>query len=289
MAFFKLKIGLIACCLSVLSLTVEAQTSRINEILDVYNQEPTKVLVAAHRGGHNDFPENSLAAIDEAIRVGAQIVELDVRETKDGVLVMMHDKTVDRTTTGKGDVDSYLYSELQELFLTHNGQPTSHRIPTFEEALLQTKGNILMDIDFKAEKFETAKRVYELISRLGMDEQVLFFLYDYKEMSKLYKLNPAIKIMPRAYNMKDLYKIVQMNLTNIIHIDNSFINNIELETLRDKGIRFWANTLGDVDRAAAGDIQHYNNFFDKMKYVSIVQTDEPELLVKYLQNVDSYK
>ncbi|TCK85869.1 glycerophosphodiester phosphodiesterase family protein [Albibacterium bauzanense] len=265
--------------------TVQAQSSRVDTILEVYNHEPQTILVASHRGGHKDFPENSLAAIDEAIRVGAHIVELDVRETKDGELVIMHDKTVDRTTTGTGAIDSYLYSDLQKLFLTRNGQATSSYVPTLKEALLRTKGNILIDIDFKAESFETAKRVYELISELEMDEQVLFFLYDYKQMPQLYRLNPLIKIMPRAYNMEDLEGIVKMNMTKIIHIDNSFINNEkELNKLRSQGIRFWANTLGDVDKAAVTDLQHYQNFFNKMKSVSVVQTDEPELAVQYLKN-----
>jgi len=282
-----IKVLLVAFCLIAFAgstAKAQSQPSRTDKILEVFNHEPQKILVASHRGGHKDFPENSLAAIDEAIRVGAHVVELDVRETKDGELVMVHDKTVDRTTTGKGEVNSYLYADLQKLFLTHNGQATSYRIPTLKEALLHTKDRILIDIDFKAEKFETAVRVYNLIAELGMSEQVLFFLYDYKEMPRLHQQNPAIKIMPRAYNMEDLQGIIKMDLTNIIHIDNSFISNDkELSDLKSRGIRFWANTLGDVDKAAAADSQSYQNFFNTMKNVSVVQTDEPELLVQYLQ------
>src|SRR3546814_7353582 len=105
-------------------------------------------------------------------------------------------------------------------------------------------------------------------------------LFSYTTLLRSYHLNPLIKIMPRAYNMKDLEGIMKMNMTNIIHIDNSFADREkELNKLRSQGIRFWANTLGDVDKAAAADLQHYQNFFNKMKSVRVVQTDEPELVV----------
>jgi len=87
------------------------------------------LMVIAHRAANQDFPENSIPAIEEAIRLGVDIVELDIRVTADGVVVLMHDQTLDRTTTGTGDIETLDYSYLQTLYLTHKGQPTRERIP----------------------------------------------------------------------------------------------------------------------------------------------------------------
>ncbi|WP_315823721.1 glycerophosphodiester phosphodiesterase family protein [Paraflavitalea speifideaquila] len=114
------------------------------------NTHSRVVLVAAHRGAHLEAPENSMAAFRKAIDLGIDIIELDVRCTKDGVLVCMHDKTVNRTTNGKGAVDSFTFEEIRQLRLKHNGQVTDEQIPTLEEALLLAKGKILVDLDIKA-------------------------------------------------------------------------------------------------------------------------------------------
>lgn len=248
-------------------------------------QNQVEIRVAAHRGGHLTVPENSLASIDEAIRAGADIVELDVRETKDGVMVLMHDRKLDRTTTGKGELTDFTYAETQQLYLTHQGQPTSHRIPTFREALAYAKGRTVIDIDFKISGMEARKRAYETISELGMESQVLFFLYDFTEMDSLYKMNPRIKMMPRAYNHDQMRKIIDKNLTDVIHIDASFTSPALLGEAREKGIRLWMNTLGDVDAKSTDNQNVYKDFVKQYNHIGIIQTDFPERLKKALSNL----
>ncbi|SEK28295.1 glycerophosphodiester phosphodiesterase family protein [Parapedobacter koreensis] len=255
-----------------------AQQSRTDSILTVFHTQPQTVLVASHRGAHHHFPENSLAAMGAAIKAGAHILELDVRETQDAELVVLHDKTVDRTTNGRGELASMTYSQVQQLVLTHQGKPTEHRVPTFREALLRCKDSILVDIDFKADTYEAAKKVCQLVAELGMEEQVLFFLYDYQEMPRLHALNPHIKIMPRAYNPADLEAILAMGIAPVVHIDDSYYDPQVLDPLVKKGIRIWANTLGKVDQRKG-----YTSFFKELALVNIVQTDEPETLVGYLR------
>ena len=260
------------------------QPSKVDGIWAIYHEEPRTVLVAAHRGGDTQVPENSLAAIDAAIEAGAHIVELDVRQTKDSVLVLMHDKTLERTTTGTGAVLDYTYDELKELQLTHRGKATTHSAPTLEEALLRAKDRILVDIDFKADGMQTRFDAYRQIAALGMENQVLFFLYDYTEMPVLHAFNPHIKIMPRAYNMEQLQEIVELGLTDIIHIDASYYDDdIIREMTESKGIRIWANALGDADLQAAGNGGDYHELFDQMKYINVVQTDYPELMATFLR------
>src|SRR6476660_6386350 len=113
------------------------------------NTKNNIVMIAAHRGAHNLVPENSLASIREGIKMGIDIVELDIRFTSDRRLVLMHNKTIDGTTDGKGLVTDYTFEEIRKFKLKHNGQVTEEVIPTLEEALLIAKGKILIDLDIK--------------------------------------------------------------------------------------------------------------------------------------------
>ena len=236
--------------------------------------------VAAHRGAHLEQPENSIAAIEEAIRQGASVVEVDVRASKDGVLVLMHDKTVNRTTTGQGEVAKQTYDELQQLHLRKkaNGEASDHVIPTLSEALRVAKGKILVDLDFKEERKEFIKKTYALVEQEGMEDQVLFFLYDYKDMPKIYKLNPTITLFPRARSMKDLTAILKMKLTSIVHLDESFTDTEKLNALRQQGIYFWMNSLGEYDdKAEQEGKKAYRSFLEKYPFVRLIQTDHPSL------------
>lgn len=236
--------------------------------------------VAAHRGAHLEQPENSIAAIEEAIRLGASVVEVDVRATKDGVLVLMHDKTVNRTTTGQGEVAKHTYAELQQLHLRKkaNGEASDHVIPTLSEALRVAKGKIIIDLDFKEDRKEFIKKTYALVEQDGMEDQVLFFLYDYKDMPKIYKFNPTITLFPRARSMKDLEAILKMKLTSIVHLDESFTDTEKLNALRKQGIYFWMNSLGGYDdKAEQEGKEAYRSFLEKYPFVRLIQTDHPSL------------
>ena len=92
-----------------------AQTTHVDTILNDFYHRPERVMVAAHRSAHLVYPENSLAAIKDAIEIGADIIELDVRKTKDGVYVLLHDKNIDRTTIAKGEVSNYTYDQLNAI------------------------------------------------------------------------------------------------------------------------------------------------------------------------------
>ncbi len=256
------------------------QKTPVSKLIHIFNTKPNKIMVAAHRGGHLHVPENSLASIDEAISAGAAIVELDVRETKDGVMVILHDRTLDRTTTGKGEIKDFTYAELQKLFLLHNGTPSKYRIPTFKEALASAKDKIIVDIDFKIDGMQARERAYEIIDEMGMSEQVLFFLYDFTEMEHLFKINPQIKMMPRAYDYDQMRKVIDLKMTNVIHIDPSFENAEILKEARKKGIRLWINTLGKIDTESADNKQVYKDFLKKNMLVNVIQTDFPERLNK---------
>ena len=271
-----IRIFLIASCL--LFSTVYAQSVRL--LAELAKKD---IHIAAHRGVHTQYPENSIPAILEAISLGVSIVEIDIRSTKDGVLILMHDGTVDRTTTGKGKVSNLSYAEIQDLYLRTAGAASNDRVPTLEEVLRLCKGKIILDIDFKEEDERYVAKTFELIAAENMEDEVLFFLYDHRAIEKLYKLNPGITLFPRARSMKDLHEILKSNRTSVVHIDESFDNYSELVKLKDQGVTLWMNSLGDIDKQALRQGNSvYELFLKKYPYIKIIQTDYPALWTKML-------
>jgi glycerophosphoryl diester phosphodiesterase len=172
---------------------LEGQTSQphAKRLLEELNDNSSSyVFMAAHRGGRerdweNRAPENSLANIDKAVRMGFDIFETDLAQSKDGHFVIMHDATVDRTTNGTGRVADLTLSQLKNLRLKYtNGNASDESVPTFEEFLTRGKGRILFKIDYRAplEAFPDAVR---LVNENGMLGQV-FFLFRWSiEFSKI--------------------------------------------------------------------------------------------------------
>ena len=262
---------------------VVAQVTHVGSILNDFYHHPERVLVAAHRSAHLVHPENSLAAIRDAIAIGADIIEVDVRKTKDGVYVLLHDEKIDRTTTAKGAVSNYTYDELNAIPLLQNGQPTNERIPTFESALLAAKGRIMVDIDFKLDSTQDAINVCKLISEAGMQKQVLFFVYDYPYTSIIDSIDNSIAVMPRAYNKEDVVNILKNYKVPVIHVDCAFYNDTLMGEIRSRDVRVWINALGKFDDLEKTQKNLSYDSLLKMKAVNVIQTDYPANLLKYLQ------
>jgi glycerophosphoryl diester phosphodiesterase len=262
-----------------------AQPSNLSAILQDFYKHPDRILVTAHRADHDSFPENSLGAISKAIRAGIDIVELDIRETKDSVLVIMHDKNIDRTTTGKGLVSSFTYKELQQFYLLHDGKPSKEKIPTFEEVLKLTRGHIMIDIDFKADTGRASRETYRLLSAYHMERQVLFFVYDHKDATGLRSISTKVPIMPRAYNKNDVETILHIGGFPVIHGDDNCYSDTLMTTIRKAGVRVWMNALGkfdDMEEKKPGS--GFDEMLKMMHQANVIQTNHPEQLLAYLRN-----
>ena len=155
------------CTVFVLS----AQESAKTLVVDLKSHETKKVLVVAHRGDWRNAPENSLQAFQNCIAMGVDMIEIDLKMTKDNQLVIMHDNTIDRTTDGKGKVSDYTLAELRKFRLKNGlGRVTFHSIPTLEEVLELTKGKILINIDKGYDYFQ---EVYKLLVKTQTIDQVV--------------------------------------------------------------------------------------------------------------------
>ena len=134
--------------MSNLTLTTNAFSANGNEAISLALPERG---ICAHRGAQDSYPENTIPAFREAIRLGAHMIELDVNLTKDGHMVIMHDLTVDRTTDGKGKISELTLAEIKKLDAGGWKHPIfkGERVPTLAEALAIMPRNIWINIHLK--------------------------------------------------------------------------------------------------------------------------------------------
>jgi len=249
------------------------------------NTKSNVVMIAAHRGAHNNVPENSLAAIKEAINLGIDIVELDIRFTKDRKMVLMHNKTIDGTTNGKGLVTDYTFEEIRKFRLKHKNVVTEEVIPTLEEALLAAKGKILIDLDIKQD--ECIDSIMVVVKRTSTQKNCLFFVYE-PALAKMIKGKKAgFQLLVRTENVQAVDTLFSVVRPEAVHIDPSHYTESVVHTLKKGKSRVWINALGGVDKnAESGNLNAYD---DLIKFgANIIQTDQPALVKKYLESKGMY-
>lgn len=256
---------------------------KAEKLIALLNDAGSKyVMVAAHRAGHNGYPENSLSAWKHAIETGVDIIETDVKVTRDSVVILMHDGKINRTTNGTGNPEDYTLAELKNFRLKMpDGTLTGETIPTFEEALTLAKGKILVDIDIKTSRL---KPVVDVVRKTRMGSQVFYFDNDYDALRKVLSLEPGSVMMPRAYSYQMADSALKIFAARVVHIDESFYTPELTGMIRSKHARVWINALGDPDeQIRAGNTG--KAVTELLRYgASIIQTDEPELLIPYLKS-----
>ncbi|MBX2868608.1 MAG: hypothetical protein KTR18_08030 [Acidiferrobacterales bacterium] len=155
-------------------------------------------LTIAHRGDALSFPENTLEAVESAAHLGADAVEIDVMMTKDGVLVAMHDDTLDRTTNGSGLVEERLISDLKKLELKNleSDIAVDTEIPTLEEVIQLVKAlNLKLEIELKTEirkKYDTTQKVIALFKKYDLHNIAFVSSFDPRFLYYLRSNDPQI-------------------------------------------------------------------------------------------------
>jgi glycerophosphoryl diester phosphodiesterase len=221
-----------------------------------------------------------LEAIRKSIDLGVDIVEIDVKVSRDGVPFLMHDRTLDRTTTGKGDPEELTWDELQQFYIVNKGKRTSLKIPTLEDALEIADGKILVDLDLKTDKIE---KVIAVINKTDTKEIVFFFDSDYEVLSRVQSIDKDFMIMPRAYSTAQADSAIEAFDPPVVHIDFSFYTEECVKLIQSSNARIWINALGEYD----ADIRDGKTKRALKKLLgdgaNVIQTDEPELLLKALE------
>ena len=277
-----------------------APASRAEGIVaEIHNPSSRKVLVACHRGDWRNYPENSLAAIESVIGMGADIVEIDLALTSDSVLVVCHDRTLNRTTTGKGLIAEIPYDSVQRCFLkSGHGVATSHRMPTLREALELCKDRIVVNIDKGYQYYDLVQRLSEELGVTGQllikgkspvaDVAAKFSRYEHNMMYM-----PIIDILkPKGQALFAEYR--EKGIVPLAYEICWDRPAPEVETCMREvvagGSKLWVNSLWaslcgglDDDRAFEGDpAAVYGKLVDMG--ATMIQTDRPELLISYLRS-----
>ncbi len=268
-------------------------------VAEIHNPNSKYVVVACHRGDWRNYPENSIPAIESIIRMGADIMELDLKLTKDSVLVLSHDKTLDRCTTGKGLVSDYTLAEIKQMRLkrAHGVATDSLRMPTLREALECCKDRICVNVD---QGYEYYDMVLAITEELGVTDQILIkgnkplsevkaklaahehnmmympIVNFQKNGKELFAEYMDTKTVPLAYEM--CWKKLTPEVTDAF------------KRIHETGSKLWINTIwgslcGYLDDDKALDCGDPAKIYDQVMAFgpSFIQTDRPQQLLTYLR------
>lgn len=151
------------------------------------------LIAAAHRGGGflPGWPENAIPTMENSVRYAPSIMEIDIQRSSDGVLLLMHDDTLNRTTTGTGRVVDSTWQDIQKLQLVDNfGTVTSYRVPSLRETLEFGNDRVLFALDLKAD--EAVEDVVDLITEMDAEDDVFFFADSVEQMVLVHERNANI-------------------------------------------------------------------------------------------------
>ena len=243
------------------------------------------ILVCAHRSFHTNAPENSLQSIKNAIQAKIDIIEIDVRTTKDSVLVLMHDKDIDRITTGKGLIKNYTFSELQKFKLKMKDSITEDNIPLLEDALKMAKGKVIVNLDLKAVNY---KQLYQMLKKYDMEKEVISYTGTVKEVNKMLSIDSIYAVMPLVKTKEEMLYYHQNTKSPLQHFTDESFTQENMEWIHKNNKIVFINTLWDED-----DTFIYGKM-EAMDLVialrpAIIQTDHPLLLIDYLRSKKLHK
>lgn len=235
------------------------------------------IVVIAHRGAHEEFPENTLESFRRAIELGVDYVEVDVRPTRDGRLILMHDSTVDRMTDGHGKVDQMTFDAIRKLHVKPNNKDGKgeFRVPTFDEALETCRGKIKVYVDHKS---GPPADVFAAIKKHGMVANVVIY-GGVEQLREFKKLDPSVWIMPDHPGSPDkIHKLVADLKPETLDGNLRNWTKEQVEASHQAGAQVWVDNLGPND-----DDRGFQKALDFG--VDAIQTDHPAALVKYLKKV----
>lgn len=150
-------------------------------------------VVYAHRGASEYYPENTLSSFYAGLDMGADGIETDVQKTKDGVLVLFHDDTVDRVTGGKGDVSDFTYDELMQLCVRNEKYGREDKIVTFEDFLKYFGWrDLTIAVEIKDEGI--ASDIVDMLNKYNMKDKVIITSFVYSELVATYEYSKDYRL-----------------------------------------------------------------------------------------------
>ncbi len=234
-----------------MSLTNKITIVTFLTLSSIMTSAQTKII--AHRGFSGIAPENTLISFQKAIECGADYFELDVHKTKDDSIVVIHDASVDRTSSNdmKGEIAKMTYSELTAVRVGYSEEfgdkYKNEKIPTLREALELAKGKIKVCIEIKV--YDVEKEVLKIVNDLEVNDDVIIFSFYYpvlagireldKNISTLYLINTADNAI-----INDA-KAIESNAIGVG--SGTDITKEFLDIAHNSGMKVWKWTVNDED------------------------------------------
>jgi glycerophosphoryl diester phosphodiesterase len=282
--------------LNTITIVSLAQTPA-EKLKTVFKGTNKQILVAAHRGDWRNAPENSLNALYNSIRKGFDIMELDVKMSKDSQMVVMHDNTIDRTTNAKGKVGDYTLEELKKFRLKNGlGRVTENQIPTMSEMMLAAKGKILINVDKGNDHLDL---VFKVLRETSTIDQAIVNVGDDVPYGELKAKNTIpqdaylmVVVNVKKNEMQDIIKSYSPNQKTIVQpiFDTDTLANLKLVKQMNGKPLIWLNSLwpslngGHDDDRAVEEGEKEESWGWLINYHPVIlQTDRPADLLIYLK------
>ena len=256
-------------------------------------REKSLTVIAAHRGG--DAPaENAIETFERTVRgaPGPVLLEIDVRRTSDGQLVLMHDETLDRTTTGKGPVSGVTLDAFRALQLKDGaGRVLGAHPPTLKHALEWSKGKAILELDVK--QGAPLAEVIVAVRAAKAENRVVVIVYNTEDALTMQRLAPDLMLSVPAESVPVLQMVssVRVDLSRLLGWTGTTDPNSALNLqLADKGVEVIFGTLGDTPtswdvRLARDGDAGYAAFADTG--IHVIATDRPLEAMRAIDDADS--
>lgn len=243
-------------------------------------RESGQTIVAAHRGGPAPgYAENSIEAFARTLSHAPALMEIDIARTRDGVLVLMHDDTLERTTDGEGPVRDHTLAELQALRLEdENGRALDARIPTFRQALDWAAGRTVLELDVK--RGVSYEDVLAEVRAAGAMDRVIFITYSDDAAVRVHNLAPEMMLSVSIDDPGDLTRLERrgVDLTRVLAWTGTEEPSAALNiALAHRGVEAMFGTLGNPnyswDGRFAREGDEYAAFAETG--LALIATDRP--------------
>ncbi|MDX1617902.1 MAG: glycerophosphodiester phosphodiesterase family protein [Balneolaceae bacterium] len=258
---------------------------------NLYNDDGDGFIVIAHRGASAYYPENTMSAFRGAVEMDAEMIELDVMMSSDGIPVVFHDAQLNEHTNGSGSVADYTLKQLKQFDAGgwFDSKFSDQRIPTLEEVLKFAQGKIALNIEIKTESVTDGlyggveEKSIDLVEKYDMEKHVLFSSFDYRAVRHIKRLDSNI---PAAllYEKNQSGNMLPSELVSTYNADafNCSYQQLTRKRLRDilsHDIPVFVYTVNEKRR-----MRRLIN-----KGVAGIFTDKPDLLNKVVKEVKSRK
>lgn len=241
-------------------------------------------LVTAHRGAGGQLgrlaPEDTLAAYRAGIAIGVDFVETDPRPTKDGVIVNIHDTTVDRTTSGTGRVDQLTYAEIAKLAIETQlpGDFSCERVPTLREVLETSRERAMVLVD--ANKTDRVDLLVEAIRAADALEWAIFDTSSVEKIDAALALEPSLMIMPRVKGASEAAQVLAHFAGHkpvLVELDDATFPD-GVDVVHAAGTRAFTNAFGlDFGVKSGASPSVYLPLYDKG--ADVLQSDLPDAVL----------